>query len=68
MSWMDIKADELLEPDLVLQDFIRAVQTARPTVNEQDIEQHTKFTNDFGKVPFFFLLFFGYFHKLASVY
>lgn len=50
---MDIKADELLEPDLVLQDFIRAVQTARPTVNEQDIEQHTKFTNDFGKLPFF---------------
>jgi hypothetical protein len=52
---MDIKADELLEPDLVLQDFIRAVQTARPTVNEQDIEQHTKFTNDFGKLPLLFL-------------
>jgi vacuolar protein-sorting-associated protein 4 len=48
MSWMEIKANELLEPDLVLQDFIRAVQTARPTVNEHDIAQHTAFTNDFG--------------------
>lgn len=49
MSWMEIMADELLEPDLVLQDFIRAVQTARPTVNQQDIAQHTNFTNDFGE-------------------
>ncbi|KAH8551867.1 P-loop containing nucleoside triphosphate hydrolase protein [Umbelopsis sp. PMI_123] len=62
MSWMDIKSDELLEPDLVLQDFIRAVQTARPTVNEKDVAQHTNFTNDFGNVmgPFFWSFYYCY--------
>jgi vacuolar protein-sorting-associated protein 4 len=59
---MDIKSDELLEPDLVLQDFIRAVQTARPTVNEKDVAQHTNFTNDFGNVmgPFFWSFYYCY--------
>lgn len=49
MTWMDITADQLMEPDLTLQDFLKAVQTSRPTVNEADIQQHIKFTNDFGK-------------------
>lgn len=57
MTWMDIKSEELLEPELTLQDFIRAVQTARPTVNKDDIERHTSFTSDFGVynkfVPFY---------------
>ncbi|RUS16290.1 hypothetical protein BC938DRAFT_476629 [Jimgerdemannia flammicorona] len=48
MTWMDVKSEELLEPDLNMQDFIRAVQTARPTVNKDDIKRHTSFTSDFG--------------------
>ncbi|KAJ1645049.1 Vacuolar protein sorting-associated protein 4 [Dispira simplex] len=48
-SWMDLEAHELLEPDLVARDFLRAVRRARPTVSEEDIKLHTKFTEDFGQ-------------------
>lgn len=49
MSWLDIGTDELKEPDLTIKDCIKAVKSNRPTVNAQDIENHTKFTNDFGQ-------------------
>lgn len=49
MSWLDIGTDELQEPELVVKDFIRAVKNNRPTVNAADIENHVKFTNDFGQ-------------------
>ncbi|CDS02833.1 hypothetical protein LRAMOSA00236 [Lichtheimia ramosa] len=49
MTWVDIEADQLHEPDLTLQDFLKAVQNSRPTVNADDIQQHVKFTNDFGQ-------------------
>ncbi|KAJ1948267.1 Vacuolar protein sorting-associated protein 4 [Dispira parvispora] len=48
-SWMDLEAHELLEPNLVARDFLRAVRRARPTVSEDDIKLHTKFTEDFGQ-------------------
>lgn len=48
MTWVDIEAEQLHEPDLTLQDFLKAVQNSRPTVNADDIQQHVKFTNDFG--------------------
>ncbi|KAF7732749.1 Vacuolar protein sorting-associated protein 4 [Apophysomyces ossiformis] len=50
MTWSDIEADQLLEPDLTFKDFLKAVQSARPTVNAADIEQHVRFTDDFGKL------------------
>ncbi|RKP09692.1 P-loop containing nucleoside triphosphate hydrolase protein [Thamnocephalis sphaerospora] len=49
ISWMEVSADELLEPDLTLRDFQRAVEVGRPTVNEVDLELHRKFTDDFGQ-------------------
>ncbi|ORY96153.1 Vps4 protein [Syncephalastrum racemosum] len=49
MTWMDIESDQLLEPDLTLHDFLKAVGSSRPTVNKADIEEHVKFTNDFGQ-------------------
>ncbi|KAI8149970.1 skd1 protein [Fennellomyces sp. T-0311] len=49
MTWVDIEAEQLQEPDLTLQDFLKAVQNSRPTVNSEDIQQHIKFTNDFGQ-------------------
>ncbi|BFZ59181.1 Vacuolar protein sorting-associated protein 4 [Saitoella coloradoensis] len=48
MSWMDIGAEELLEPELTYRDFEKSVKGARPTVNERDVQQHRDFTNDFG--------------------
>lgn len=49
MSWLNIGTDELKEPELTIKDFIKAVKNNRPTVNAQDIENHVKFTNDFGQ-------------------
>lgn len=49
MSWLDIATDELQEPELVVKDFIRAVKNNRPTVNDADIQNHVKFTDDFGQ-------------------
>ncbi|KAI9485286.1 MAG: skd1 protein [Benjaminiella poitrasii] len=49
MNWMDIEGDQLLEPDLTIQDFLKAVKSSRPTVNEKDIKQHVSFTQDFGQ-------------------
>lgn len=49
MNWMDIEGDQLMEPDLTVQDFLKAVQSSRPTVNEVDIKQHVSFTQDFGQ-------------------
>ncbi|KAI8065933.1 P-loop containing nucleoside triphosphate hydrolase protein [Gongronella butleri] len=49
MTWVDIEPDQLLEPELTVRDFFKAVQSSRPTVNSDDIQQHIKFTNDFGQ-------------------
>ncbi|CAG8442795.1 1829_t:CDS:2 [Diversispora eburnea] len=49
MTWMQVDSDSLLEPELTLKDFIKAIQIARPTVNADDIKAHTKFTTDFGQ-------------------
>lgn len=49
MRWTDIEGDDLLEPMLCLQDFIKSLQTVRPSVSDADISDHVKFTADFGQ-------------------
>lgn len=51
-AWTDIETDELLEPALRMPDFVRAVQSARPTVSDEDIRKHEQWTNDSGTLPF----------------
>jgi vacuolar protein-sorting-associated protein 4 len=48
MMWSDIAGEDLVLPDLAYKDFVKAVKSARPTVNAEDNERHVKFTNDFG--------------------
>ncbi|ORY90829.1 vacuolar protein sorting-associated protein 4 [Leucosporidium creatinivorum] len=47
-TWADVSSDELLEPPLAYNDFIRAVQSARPTVTQDDIVKHLEFANELG--------------------
>ncbi|KAG5461703.1 MAG: Vps4 C terminal oligomerization domain-containing protein [Olpidium bornovanus] len=54
MTWMQVQSDQLLEPALTVYDFLRAVKTGRPTVNEKDLAEHEKFTQDFGQASFLF--------------
>ena len=48
-SWTDIGTDELLEPDLGIADFLRAAAVARPSVNQADLAQYVKWTEEFGQ-------------------
>jgi vacuolar protein-sorting-associated protein 4 len=48
MTWADIGGDELVLPDLAYKDFVKAVKSARPTVNAADNQRHVQFTEDFG--------------------
>jgi len=49
-SWTDVESDELLEPPLTLNDFLKAVQSIRPTVADADIKKHEEWTQDSGMV------------------
>ncbi|CCH61145.1 hypothetical protein TBLA_0E00840 [Henningerozyma blattae CBS 6284] len=49
MSWTEIEADELQEPDLTIKDFLKAIKRSRPTVNEEDLRKQEEFTKDFGQ-------------------
>lgn len=49
MNWTEIEGDDLLEPTLCLQDFLKSLQTTRPTVSDEDIKDHVRFTTDFGQ-------------------
>ncbi|KAF9952134.1 Vacuolar protein sorting-associated protein 4 [Modicella reniformis] len=48
MSWEDVEGDQLLEPPLGMQDFLKAVKSVRPTVSSGDVVEHDKFTLEFG--------------------
>ncbi|CAD6896767.1 unnamed protein product [Tilletia laevis] len=48
MSWTEVDSADLLEPPLVMNDFLRAIQQVRPTVTPSDIERHVAFTNEAG--------------------
>ena len=48
MSWTEVDSDKLLEPPLVLKDFVKAVKGARPTVSQADIHKSEEWTAEFG--------------------
>lgn len=48
MSWTEVESDKLLEPPLVLKDFVKAVKGARPTVSVDDIKKSEEWTAEFG--------------------
>ncbi|MCJ1277910.1 Vacuolar protein sorting-associated protein 4 [Puttea exsequens] len=48
MSWTEVDSEKLLEPPLVLKDFVKAVKGARPTVSEADIKRSAEWTAEFG--------------------
>ncbi|KAJ3318465.1 Vacuolar protein sorting-associated protein 4 [Blyttiomyces sp. JEL0837] len=48
-SWMEVEPEELLEPDLTINDFMRAVRNGRKSVNDEDVGKYTKWTEEFGQ-------------------
>ena len=49
MTWMEVPWDKLREPLMSFSDFQNSLNTTRPTVNESDLKQFVKFTEDFGQ-------------------
>ncbi|KAI6137419.1 P-loop containing nucleoside triphosphate hydrolase protein [Pisolithus sp. B1] len=47
-SWNEIESDELQEPPLRLQDFLKSLESVRPTVTEADIRRHDEWTKESG--------------------
>ncbi|KAL6305600.1 AAA-domain-containing protein [Sparassis latifolia] len=47
-SWTDIESDELLEPPLRLADFLKSLDSVRPTVTAEDIKKHDQWTLESG--------------------
>ncbi|KIM39058.1 hypothetical protein M413DRAFT_447414 [Hebeloma cylindrosporum] len=47
-SWSDIGSDELLEPPLKVADFLKSLDSTRPTVTESDIKKHDEWTKESG--------------------
>ncbi|RNA39664.1 vacuolar sorting-associated 4B isoform X1 [Brachionus plicatilis] len=49
MTWVEVSPDKLLEPKITMNDMLNALSTQKPTVNEKDLENHRKFTTEFGQ-------------------
>ncbi|KAK7519906.1 putative vacuolar sorting ATPase Vps4 [Phyllosticta citriasiana] len=48
MTWTDVESDQLLEPPLMLKDFIKAIKSSRPTVSQDDLKKNADWTLEFG--------------------
>lgn len=55
MTWVNVDGSKLKEPEITFEDFKKSLKSTRPSVSQADIEQHIKFTQDFGQEVFFFL-------------
>ncbi|KAF8236954.1 AAA-domain-containing protein [Tricholoma matsutake] len=47
-SWSVVESNELLEPPLRIADFLKSLDSTRPTVTEKDIQRHEEWTKDSG--------------------
>lgn len=48
MTWMEVDSEQLLEPPLIVKDFIRAIKASRPTVSGEDLKRNAEWTSEFG--------------------
>ena len=49
MHFMDLEGDQLKLPKIDYEDMENALYKTRPSVSEEDQENHVKFTTDFGE-------------------
>jgi len=49
MTWMQVDGPKLKEPEITYNDFVKSLKSSKPSVGLQDIQQHIKFTEDFGQ-------------------
>lgn len=49
-DWSLLEGDELLEPPLRMADFLKSLDSVRPTVTEADIRRHDEWTKESGEL------------------
>lgn len=49
MTIMDMEPHLLRAPDVSMDDFMFAIARIKPSVNEKDIVEHVKWTEEFGQ-------------------
>jgi len=49
MTWMDVPGKLLLEPPITRQHFDKALKKSKPTVNNAELQNQIKFTEEFGQ-------------------
>jgi hypothetical protein len=48
-NWTQVESDELQEPPLRYTDFVKSLESVRPTVTQEDIRKHEEWTKESGK-------------------
>jgi vacuolar protein-sorting-associated protein 4 len=48
MTWVDVPGDKLLPPLAKKKDFLKSIQTTRPSVNHEDVEKQMAWSSEFG--------------------
>ncbi len=48
-NWTQVESDELQEPPLRFTDFVKSVESVRPTVSQEDIRKHEEWTTESGE-------------------
>lgn len=48
-NWSTVESDELQEPPLRFTDFLKSLESVRPTVTPDDIVRHEEWTKESGK-------------------
>jgi len=49
-NWTLVESDELQEPPLRFTDFIKSLESVRPTVTQEDIRKHEEWTKESGEL------------------
>lgn len=48
MNWTQVETEMLLEPPLLVKDFVKAIKASRPTVSGSDLTRSEEWTKEFG--------------------
>ncbi len=49
MTWMDVEGSKLLPPLPTLNDFLRSIESTKPSVNHEDVAKQVSWTHEFGQ-------------------
>jgi len=49
MTWMEVDGEKLKEPEIDMKDFLKSLKVLKPSVGEEDVREHVKWTSEYGQ-------------------